>query len=114
MGTVVIFALLMIQWSQGTELTTDEAISTLALVYLLFFSMNTFMYFALTNIQNFLTILQRLSHVFELEEKQLENKETVSEVKISVTNAQVSWGFRKDQLEDKPVVSNLNFSLQSQ
>jgi hypothetical protein len=68
MGLVAVLAILIPQWYQGKYLSTDTSISMLSMVYFVFFSVNVLTYFALTNLQNFLAILQRLSTVFDLEE----------------------------------------------
>lgn len=68
MGLVAILAILLSEWYQGNLLSLDVSISILAMIYFVFFSVNIITYFALTNVQNFLAILERLSHVIEMEE----------------------------------------------
>lgn len=68
MGLVAILIILGIEWSEGKELKNDLSISMLAMIYFIFFSVNVITYFALTNVQNFLAILFRLSQIFEMEE----------------------------------------------
>ena len=60
-GLIAIFAILGIQWHRGEILKNDITVSLVAMVYMIFFAMNTLVYFALTNIQNFLGIIFRLS-----------------------------------------------------
>ena len=50
MGLIAILAILLMEWSQGIELRNDRAVSMLALIYLIFFAMNTLVYFAFNNV----------------------------------------------------------------
>lgn len=68
MGLVAVFIILLSEWAQEKVLETDRIISMLAMIYFVFFSINVTFYFGLTNVQNFLAILQRLSTVFNMEE----------------------------------------------
>ncbi len=61
MGLITILIILLIEWTQGNTLVPETAISMLAMVYFVFLSINTFGYFALTNVQAFLAILLRVS-----------------------------------------------------
>ena len=49
-------------------MSLETSVSMLSMIYFVFFSVNVLTYFALTNVQNFLAILQRLSTVFKMEE----------------------------------------------
>lgn len=68
----------------------------LAMIYFVFFSINVTFYFGLTNVQNFLAILQRLSTVFNMEEYQsiLDTNVEEKDVMIKIKDGAYSWGFR--------------------
>lgn len=61
MGLIAILIILLIDWSQGIKLETEIVVSTMAMVYFVFMAVNVIFYFALTNTQNFLLVLFRLS-----------------------------------------------------
>ena len=94
MGLVAILAILLSEWQQGNVLSLDVSISILAMVYFVFFSVNIITYFALTNVQNFLAILERLSYVIEMEEHQSLRRSEGDDVFIKIEKAAFSWGFR--------------------
>lgn len=61
MGLIAILIILLIDWFQGIKLETEIVVSTMAMVYFVFMAVNVIFYFALTNTQNFLLVLFRLS-----------------------------------------------------
>lgn len=61
MGLIAILIILLIDWTQGIKLETEIVVSTMAMVYFVFMAVNVIFYFALTNCQNFLHVLDRLS-----------------------------------------------------
>ena len=101
----------------------------LSMIYFVFFSVNVLTYFALTNVQNFLAILERLSTVFEMEEHSKSRKSSnipSNDVKVHFQNCAFSWGFRVKEnqkeskraqvmivVEDKPIINDLDFTLKS-
>ena len=68
MGFVAILVILMLEWLKGNVLKTEIVMSFLAMIYFVFVSVNLFTYLALTNTQNFLAVLFRLSQIYEMEE----------------------------------------------
>lgn len=68
MGLITVFFIIYYDWRDGKKLDNALAVSTMALIYFLFFSVNLLLYFAVINIQNFFTILKRMSEVFCMEE----------------------------------------------
>ena len=74
----------------------EISVSVLAMFYYIFFSINMLTYLSLTNVQMFLAVVLRLSHVFEMEQhiqKRVANVDA-SEVGISFKQASFAWGFR--------------------
>jgi hypothetical protein len=67
----------------------------LALVFYLFFGINVFAFSGLLALQQFLSILNRLSQVFCLDQYQQARNEKVSYEKVGVElkDASFSWGF---------------------
>ena len=118
--------ILVIEWSQGKELFNDKIVPMLAMIYLVFFSTNMITYFGLSSLQTFLAILDRLASVFAMEENQVtrDTKCSPEDVSITVKDGTFSWGFRIKETqagaargktlietEQKPVISEVNFSL---
>ena len=96
MGPLCFFTILMMDWRQGIELKNEVYVSILAVVLFLFMSVNMMTYFAVTNLQNFLAILERLSEVFEMEEFELIRITSTDEkdVCIKLKDASFAWGYR--------------------
>jgi len=66
------------------------------MIYFVFFSVNVLCYFGLTNLQNFLAIVKRLSSVFEMQEfeRRRDTRLPSSEAMVEMENVTLSWGFR--------------------
>lgn len=65
---IVVLIILFSEWYQGKTLVNETIVSMLAMLYLVFFSINVLCYFGLTSVQTFLAILERLATVFAMEE----------------------------------------------
>jgi len=126
MGMFALLIIILAEWNQGNVLKNDVFVSLLAMIYFVFFSVNNLTYIGLTNFQNFLAILRRLSTVFEMEEYKVTRITSEPEEQSEVTFAKCSfsWGFRVKEnqagsklsrvlieAEDKPIISEVNFSL---
>jgi hypothetical protein len=129
-GLIAILVILVMDWSEGKVLENDKVVALVSMIYLIFFSLNTLVYFALTNVQNFLGVLFRLSQVFELEEHEMKRITNEKEPVCEVKDGSFSWGFKVKEDQsfakksnqrsiidvqefNKPIVSELNFSLKS-
>lgn len=123
---IAVLIILVIEYSRGNELKTETIVPMLAMIYLLFFSINIITYFGLSSLQQFLAIVERLAGVFKMEENLVTRQTDVKpeDVCVEVENASYSWGFRvKDdqggaqrgkvliESEDKTIISDVNFSL---
>jgi ABC-type transport system involved in cytochrome bd biosynthesis fused ATPase/permease subunit len=75
----------------------------LALVYYLFFSVNTLTFALLSTMQTFLAIIDRLGNVLEMDEYKPSRTEDgiAANTKIVMENASFSWGFRAKTLTDE-------------
>lgn len=95
-GLIGVLIILVAEWYQQKLIKNEKAVSMLAMIYFVFFAVNTLTYFALTNVQNFLAILVRLSSVFKMEEYNRERDTSVSreDVIVEMKNCSYSWGFR--------------------
>lgn len=104
-GTVAILIIILCEWGNGQQLETEVIMSALAMVYVLFFQVNTTAYYGLNNLYAFLAILQRLASVLALEECEYKKDTQVAkeDVTIELNNASYGWGFRisEDQTQAK-------------
>lgn len=66
MGLLAVFVILYSEWNKGKLLSNETAVTVLAMVYFVFFAINTILYMGLTNVFNFLAILERMSTVMGL------------------------------------------------
>jgi ATP-binding cassette subfamily C (CFTR/MRP) protein 4 len=125
-GLIAVLIILLIEWSKGNKLENNVIVSMLSMVYFIFFSINNVAYFGLTNLQNFLAIVGRLSTVFEMEEYKKERQVATKpeEVTVKFKDCSFSWGFRvlekqqggnmsrvQVQVEDKAVIDEVSFDL---
>jgi len=67
-GLLVLALIVLPQWKQGEYLDEASTISLMAMLFYIFLSVNSLVYYALSTLQQFLAIIERLSQVFELEE----------------------------------------------
>jgi len=67
-GLIAVMIILVSEWKKGIILDNGKSVAMLSMIYLVFFSVNILFYFGLTNLQNFLAIVRRLSSVFEMQE----------------------------------------------
>lgn len=93
---VAVVIILIIEWYRENELKNEIVVSMLAMIYLVFFSVNIICYFGLTNIMSFSAILERIATVFAMEESNItrDTKVDTEDVTIEVENCAYAWGFR--------------------
>ena len=65
------------------------------MVFVLFNSMNFFAFFGVITLFQFFAIVERLAHIFEMEENQFSRDTSVppADVCVEVVDADFSWGF---------------------
>ena len=67
-GLLALVYIFVSQWSKGEMLDESISVSLMAMVFLLFLTVNQLTYFGMTSTQTFLAIIFRISSVFEMEE----------------------------------------------
>jgi hypothetical protein len=95
-GLVATIAIFIPQWIRGEKLDESISISLMAMVYFIFLHINYMTYYAMTTIQTFLAIIERLASVFELDEYEF-SRETdckPEEAKLEIKGADFTWGFK--------------------
>ena len=77
--------------------------STMAMVFFIFASINSICYLAMTIMQNLLAIVQRLSEVLEMGEVEAYRKVNLpsDQAEVTLTNADLSWGYKVAQQSAK-------------
>lgn len=98
----------------------------MALVFFIFFAVNTVVYFGMLNIQSLFAVIERIGQVLVMDEHQKRRiDDTFDQPLVSLDNASFSWGFKKVQtnVEDKkdptlkvevttePIIHNLDLEL---
>ena len=62
------FLIFYYQWRQGEEIDLAKSVSTLAMVFYLFVTINQLTYIAVFQLSNFMAILNRIASILKLEE----------------------------------------------
>ena len=95
MGLVAALCIFIPKWYMGEKIEMGESFSMLALVFFLFYSINSLTYYSMQTTLQFLGVLHRLSAVFGLEEHKRERVEDVEqgEACVRLTDASYTWGF---------------------
>lgn len=115
------FLIFIREWSLGIELSLSGSVSTLAMVFYLFVTINQLTYIAVFQLFNFLAILERIGSVLRLEDFKKEGDikdqvnpqaigfesqtqlledgrakplKDISESHIRLKDASFNWGFR--------------------
>ena len=80
----------------GEELDLGDSFALLAMIYYLFFSVNSLTYYSMTTINQSLAVMYRLSEVFRMEEhKQTRDLKVVpGQPCVNMQDASYAWGFR--------------------
>ncbi len=73
-----------------------DSFTVLAMIYYLFFNVNSMTYYSLTTMNQAAAVVYRLSEVFRMEEfKKTRNEQImVSEAAIDIQDGEYAWGFR--------------------
>ena len=89
----------------GEKLDLGQSFALLALIYFLFFSVNSMTYYAMSTNSTAMGVTARLADIFKMEEHKSKRKEAkrVSDIKIKIENAEFTWGFRvkEDQMNQQ-------------
>lgn len=68
MGLVAVLCIFLPLWSRGEKLDLGDSFTLLALIYYLFFSVNSMTLFAFNNAIRFFTTIEKISKILCLEE----------------------------------------------
>jgi len=103
MGLVAVLLIFLPKWYMGEEIREEESFALLAMIYFVFFSVNSFTYMGMTTIQQFLVIVKRLSDIFMMDDFTIDRNEEVEykDVGIKIENGEYAWGFKATE-EEKP------------
>lgn len=96
MGLITLIAILVPKWMNGEYLDEGVTISLMAMVFFLFLSVNSMTYYALSTYQQFTGIVERLGHVFGMEEYKSQRIISVPSDKavVQIKDGHFSWGFK--------------------
>ena len=84
-----------------------DSFSILAMLYYLFFNVNSLSYYSLSTINQALAIITRLSEVFCMEEYKSERKGIMDgKPLINLSNMEYAWGFRVATLTEERKAEN--------
>ena len=103
-GMLGILAIFLPKWYMGEKIDMGDGFVLLALLYYLFFSVNSLTYYALTTINQALAVTYRLSEVFRMEEQKLTRQPAEQDKPaIQLEKMEYAWGFRvaDDQAKNK-------------
>jgi ATP-binding cassette, subfamily C (CFTR/MRP), member 4 len=110
MGLLAVFVILYSEWNKARLLSNEDAVTVLAMVYFVFFAINTILYMGLTNVFNFLAIMQRMSTVMGLSDVQI-NRDTSQpseKSEVRVEQASFSWSKQPTEMLKPGITSVLN------
>ena len=68
LAMVAVFLIFYYEWSQGEEIELAKSLSTLAIIFFLFVTVNQLSYIAIFQMSNFFAILRRVGGVLRLED----------------------------------------------
>mmetsp|Transcript_15627 Transcript_15627/g.23970 ORF Transcript_15627/g.23970 Transcript_15627/m.23970 type:complete len:91 (-) Transcript_15627:57-329(-) len=77
LGLVVMLLIIIPKYNRGEYLEEGQTISLLTMVFFIFISVNSTVYYAMTTTQTFLAILTRLGGIFEMEEYPFKRQQAV-------------------------------------
>ena len=102
-GMIGVLCVFLPKWYQGEELDLGDSFTVLAIIYYLFFSVNSLAYYALTTLNQASAVINRLSEVFCMEEYVSTREEQVNlnEPAIHIEQGEYAWGFRIEENQDK-------------
>ena len=89
-------------------LSLADSFTVLAMIYYLFFSVNSLTYYALTTINQAFAVMYRLSEVYRMEEHQSTREENIipGEPAIFIEHGEYAWGFRVSDNQEKMKKAN--------
>jgi hypothetical protein len=67
-GLIVLNNIFLVQWGRGDKLDSSVSMSLMAIIFYIFISVNAMTYMGMTVYQQFMSCVQRISEVIEMEE----------------------------------------------
>lgn len=67
-GMIGVLCIFLPKWFEGEKLDLGDSFTVLAIIYYLFFNVNSMAYYALTTLNQASAVTNRLSEVFRMEE----------------------------------------------
>lgn len=77
-GLIGILAIFLPKWYMGEEIKLGDSFALLAMIYYLFFSVNSLTYYSMNTMNQALAVIYRLSEVFRMEEHKSERSNPVA------------------------------------
>lgn len=96
-GLLAILGIFLPKWFMGEKLDIGDGFTLLAMLYYLFFSVNSMTYYSMNTINQALAVIYRLSEVFRMEEhkkSQSLGRAEGDEPAVKLVNAEYVWGYR--------------------
>ena len=94
-GLIGILCIFLPKWHMGEEIKLGDSFALVAMIYYLFFSVNSLTYYSMNTINQALAVIYRLSEVLRLEEHSSERSEPVQgQPNVQLENMEYAWGFR--------------------
>ena len=128
-GLLVAMLIFAVQWGRGDYLEEGQSVVVMALVFYIFLTSGSFVFFALVTLKGFLGTIDRMASVFEMEE--FVQKRNINVAKedalVKIEAADFTWGFKMKQQgegaaagpgagaalepEIAPVIENINIDM---
>ena len=102
-GLIGVLIILLSKWYNGELLNLGDSFTLVALIYYLFFSVNSMTYYTMNTINMSLAVIYRLSEVFRMEEHSNTRRDHVvqGEPAIDIIKGEYAWGFRVAENQEK-------------
>lgn len=93
-----ILAIFLPKWFMGEKIDLGDSFALLAMIYYLFFSVNSLTYYSMNTMNQALAVIYRLSKVFRMEEHVSERGDVVQgQPLVHLENMEYAWGFRVNE-----------------
>ena len=102
-GMIGILCIFLPQWFLGQELNMGDSFTLLAIIYYLFFSVNSLAFYAMTTVNQASAVINRISEVFSMEEHLSSREDQIrpNEPAIEIRQGEYAWGFRVAENQEK-------------
>ena len=96
-GLIGVLCIFLPKWFMGEELLLGDSFTLLAMIYYLFFNVNSLTYYSMSTYNQASAVIYRLSEVFRMEEHERTRDENLIDggTAINIKDAEYAWGFCK-------------------